>query len=143
MFEGWFLYMNKYNCCFKRSVTIVVDTIPKFTQYQLSQMVKVKVEQENLGIYEFSLKYNVNQNLLNDIVQEQVKYKAKHYEVVSSLLGLSISELLADEEIKPISFRSKHEESDQYINREIKKISNFFVEVALLKKLHGRINIEN
>ncbi|MCM3742428.1 hypothetical protein M3210_19735 [Oceanobacillus luteolus] len=104
---------------FKGRVTILVDTIPKYTQYQLSQMVKAEVEKENLGIGEISLKYNVDQNLLNDILLEQVKFKAKHYEVVSSILGLSVSELLADEEIKPISFRSKHEESDQDINREI------------------------
>ena len=117
--KRWCLFMKDEFYYFKGRVTILVDTIPKYTQYQLSQMVKAEVEKENLGIGEISLKYNVDQNLLNDILLEQVKFKAKHYEVVSSILGLSVSELLADEEIKPISFRSKHEESDQDINREI------------------------
>src|SRR5690554_1618 len=128
MSKRWCLFMiGEFNYSRGR-VTVLVDTIPKYTQYQLSQMVKSETEKESLGIDEISLKYNVDQKLLDDILQGRVKFKAKHYEVVSSILGLSINDLLADEEIKPISFRSKHEESDLDINREIKKISNFFVE---------------
>ncbi|RDW20080.1 hypothetical protein CWR48_04980 [Oceanobacillus arenosus] len=121
----------------------MVYTIPKYTQYQLSQKVKAVIKKENLSINEISLKYDVNLNLIDDILQEHVIFKAKHYEVVSIVLGLSINELLADEVIKPISFRSKHEENDQDINREIKKISDFFVEVALLKKINGGTYVKN
>lgn len=127
---------EKFNYSGER-VTILVNTIPKYTQYQLSQMVKSVIGKESLEIDEILAKYNVDHNLLDDILNERVKFKAKHYEVVSSILGISINDLLADEEIKPISFRSRHEESDQEINYEIKKISNFFVEIALLKKMNG------
>lgn len=117
-----------------RGEIIMVCTIPKYTQYQLSQMVKEELKKENLSIIEFSTKNDVNQKLLKDILHQQVKFKASHYEVISILLGISIDELLEDEVIKPISFRNNHKGNNQDINQEIKKISNFFVEVAFLKK---------
>lgn len=113
----------------------MVYTIPKYTQYQLSRMVKMKLNKRNLSVDEASMEYSVDKDLLDDVLNGHVKFKVSHYEVVSLILKYTIDELLEDEVVNPISYRSEHKRSDQEINREIEKIGGFFTEVALLKKL--------
>lgn len=117
--------------------------IPKYTQYQLSQMVNYELQNKNITLQEACAHYSVEKELLQDILGEKVRFKAKHYQVVSKITGHSIEELLDDEVIKPISFRSLHNENNQEANDRIDIISNFFKDVALLKKLNGKIHFND
>lgn len=121
----------------------MVYAIPKYTQYQLSQLVRSKLQNMNMSVQKASLNYSVDEELLQDILGEQVKFKSKHYQVVSTITGHSIEELLKDEEIQPISFRSVHDEEDQVVIAKIDVISDFFKDVALFKKLTGEIAVND
>ena len=119
----------------------MVFAIPKYTQYQLSKMVNSKLESMNVAIQDASSRFSIEEDLLQDILGEQVRFKAKHYQVVSKITGQSVDDLLQDEDIKRISFRSVHNKDDAEVTHTIEVISNFFKDVALLKKLNGDIDV--
>ncbi|ARJ38029.1 hypothetical protein SporoP8_03440 [Sporosarcina ureae] len=115
--------------------------VPKYTQYQLSKLVNSKLNSMDFSLRDVASLYSVEEELVLDILGEQVRFKAKHYQVVSKIIGKSVDELLQDEEVKPISFRSVHDKEDDEITNKISNISNFFLDVALLKKLNGNIHV--
>lgn len=121
----------------------MVFAIPKYTQYQLSKMVNYKLESMNLAIQDAASRFSIEEELLQDILGEQVRFKSKHYQVVSKITGQSVEELLEVEDIKPISFRSVHDTNNQVVIDKIDMISDFFKDVALLKKLNGEIYVND
>lgn len=117
----------------------MVLTLPKYTQYQLSNLVEMKLHSKYMTLRDASKLFSVDEEKLQEILGKKVRYKLDHYEIVSKITGLSMDELLSDEIIQPISFRSEHTAKDSNIINEIEIVSNFFKEVALLKKLNGEI----
>lgn len=119
----------------------MVFAIPKYTQYQLSRMVKYELDKLNVEAKDAPSHFSIDEELLHDILGEEVRFKSKHYQVVSKITGTTVENLLEDEEIKPISFRSVHDENDKVVIDKIARISDFFKDVALLKKLNGEIHV--
>ena len=119
----------------------MVCAIPKYTQYQLSHLVEQKLDKMDLTIQLAPHYFPVDKELLQEILEKQVRFKTKHYKAVSLITGLSVEDLLEDEVIKPISFRSDHDKSDPNAVDKIETISDFFKEIALLKKLSGQIRV--
>ncbi len=115
----------------------MVTSIPKFTQYQLTELVKKQLDDSSPQLA--SQKYHVDLENLEDILSGKVIYKAKHYETVSKITGKELKNLLEDEEIKPISFRSQHQTDDNDEQQRISAITHFFKDVSYLKRMCGEI----
>lgn len=137
MIKLYALNKNLNDLKLNKGEIVMVISVPKYTQYQLTELVKKQIT--GLSLQSASETYDVDLEILEDILSGKVIYKVKHYEVVSKVTGESLKSLLSDEDIKPVSFRSKHGTDDDEEQKRISTITDFFMEVSYLKRMCGEI----
>ncbi|EAE0718341.1 hypothetical protein Q876_08830 [Listeria monocytogenes] len=101
--------------------------IPKYSQYQITELVKMKSEGHAL-----------NNELLQDIIQGEVIFKVKHYELASEILEVDMEEFFLYDLVRPTYFRNQ-KELDSLVEKRIEEINLFFTNVSLLRKINGII----
>lgn len=112
-----------------------LNTIPKYTQYELSTMVQQKVD----GNPSFSDPSDEERKILNQIIEGKVSFKIKHYKMISCILSISVEDLLSDEELNSKKyFRSTTGESEE-VQKFISKIDKLFSEWIIQNKLKGNL----
>lgn len=115
--------------------SIEVSSIPKYTQYELSTLVRKKTI-EAPEIFELT---SLEQKILQQIIDGKISFKAKHYELISKILSIPIEELLEEEPFES----SMHFRSNSGDNPELKEFvdsaQTLFGEFIIQSKLKGDI----
>lgn len=103
-------------------------TIPKYTKYELSAMVKLKRKRYNWHKYYFCKYFKIDMHDLKLIEECQCAFSPKLYKICAKILGLSIDELLEEVEQPRIDTKDKTYLIADYIFQQIimqKKIRAF------------------
>lgn len=118
--------------------TLKVRELPKYTQYEITTLVNKMINAQNKNLLEFSSFYEIDNDILNEIVADEVIFKMPHYEVASKILQVDIEDLLSDlKRDSNVYFRAKTNSSE--INEFVNKMEYLFNEWVYQKKIAGNI----
>ncbi|MDT1995704.1 hypothetical protein MX633_03335 [Carnobacterium divergens] len=118
--------------------TLKMRELPKYTQYEITTLVNKMIDTQNKDFLEFSSFYQVDSEILSEIVADEVVFKMPHYEAASKILEIDITELLSDlEHESTVYFRAETNSSE--INEFVNKMEYLFTEWIYQKKITGNI----
>lgn len=118
-------------------VEVLMREIPKYTQYELSNNFKNKLDELSLNKNDASIKYGIEESILNDIMDSKVMFKRKHYLAVQNILNISEDELFAQVE-KPTEVYYRATQDSEEIKEVVEKIDILFNEWIFQKKIYGK-----
>lgn len=113
--------------------------LPKYTQYELSNLVNEQVKNSNKSITDLSSSLEVSNTILNEVIEGEVIFKMSHYNVVSVILGESVEELLSNLEYEQTCYFRANENNSE-IEEFVSKMGYLFTEWVYQSKLSGEIN---
>ena len=121
--------------------TLKVRELPKYTQYEITTLVTKMINAQNKNLLEFSSFYEIDNDILNEIIADEVVFKMPHYEVASKILQVDIEDLLSDlKRDSNVYFRAKTNSSE--INEFLNKMEYLFNEWVYQKKVAGNKRAE-
>ena len=121
--------------------TLKVRELPKYTQYEITTLVNKMINAQNKNLLEFSSFYEIDNDILNEIIADEVVFKMPHYEVASKILQVDIEDLLSDlKRDSNVYFRAKTNSSE--INEFLNKMEYLFNEWVYQKKVAGNKRAE-
>ena len=121
--------------------TLKVRELPKYTQYEITTLVNKMINAQNKNLLEFSSFYEIDNDILNEIIADEVVFKMPHYEVASKILQVDIEDLLSDlKRDSNVYFRAKTNSSE--INEFLNKMEYLFNEWVYQKKVAGNKRVE-
>jgi ribosome-binding protein aMBF1 (putative translation factor) len=108
---------------------------PVYTSYELSKEVKEKRHKDGLSIEEFSIKYDVDSGLVNQIETTNQVFSPKLLKVCAKILSLPIKEITRtiEDDVCAISYRSS-DDSDG-VKRTVNIANKIFNEIIMQKKI--------
>lgn len=93
--------------------------IPKYTQYELSEMVKLKRKRYNWYKYDFCKYFDIEMHDLELIESATCSFSPKLYKICGKVLGIPNEELLANIEDNSIVTNNETYNKANYIFNEI------------------------
>ena len=114
---------------------ISANTRPKYTKYEISKMVKEKLNNSSLTKEEFINQNGIEQKIFDQILQAQVSFSKEILEVCSKILDKSIFELISNDEDKGFAFRS--EEISENTIKTVDIANLLFNEIIMQDKIYG------
>lgn len=118
-------------------VEVLLREIPKYTQYELSNFVKNKMNELKLDSKEFSNQLAIEESILNDIINSELVFKKKHYLAIQSILDIKEEELFAEAE-KPTEIHYRASSHSDEVKKVVEKVDILFNEWVFQKKIFGK-----
>ncbi|WP_102399517.1 helix-turn-helix domain-containing protein [Haloimpatiens massiliensis] len=111
---------------------------PRYTKYEISNMVKSKRKIENLSTTEFAIKYGISEITLTQIEEARRSFNVSIYKACSKILNMPIIELLAFDKDKEICYRKEDVCSQQKVKSTIDLANTIFNEMVMQRKMNVR-----
>ncbi|MEG2896547.1 MAG: hypothetical protein RR887_13355 [Niameybacter sp.] len=110
---------------------------PKYTKYELSRQVIAKRASEDMSIDDFSRKYDVDPQIVEEIEEAQVAFDAEIFNACSKILNKSIREIVAMEEddLSTMNFRTNSKSKDLMDTVEL--ANTLFHEMIMQQKIRA------
>ena len=109
----------------------------KYTKYEISKLVKDKVEKSNLSKEEFCKEFNITKEMFESILTAKISFSKKILNICALILDKSVSELISKEQDSCITFEFDNEEE---IKATFELANLLFNEIIMQDKIGG---IEN
>ncbi|MGX7204773.1 hypothetical protein [Enterococcus devriesei] len=114
------------------------DTLPRYTQYELSSMMTKLINNSSLTPEQFSEVKSFDLNLLLEVLDSNVVFKPKHYQLVGRALNLTMDEIFEEIPCESLAFfRTKKYDSE--VNEFVSKTKKLFKEWVYQEKIYGNI----
>lgn len=113
--------------------------LPKYTQYELSNLVNEQVKNSGKSITDLSSSLELSNTILNEVIEGEVIFKMPHYNAVSVILDESVEELLSKLEYEQTCYFRANENNSE-IEEFVSKMDYLFTEWVYQSKLSGEIN---
>ncbi|MFV0305075.1 MAG: hypothetical protein ACK5IC_06320 [Moheibacter sp.] len=114
------------------------DTLPKYTQYELSSMVANLINNSDFTVGEYAEVNNIDLAILSDVLDGNIIFKPKHYDLVGKLLNLTLSELLEEVSCESKAF-FRTESYGEEVNNFVNNTKILFKEWVYQEKISGEI----
>lgn len=107
--------------------------LPKYTRYELGEIVKLKRINEGKSIEEVASFYNVPIEFWKSIENASRSYNVKMYKTLCDYTGMTKDEVLATEKSQ-ISYRTQEEDSEE-IKQAVIDAETIFNEMVMQRKI--------
>lgn len=114
--------------------------IPNYTQYQLTNIVRENLDNSGLNRTSFAKKHNIDEQILKEVLEGNVIYKIKHYDVVSLILNKRVDELIGNHTLDNEAYFRTNTDDAKDLENVVNTATRLFVEWIKQKKLFGEIN---
>lgn len=114
--------------------------IPNYTQYQLTNIVRQHLDNSGLNRTSFAKKHNIDEQILKEVLEGNVIYKIKHYDVVSLILNKRVDELIGNHTLDNEAYFRTNTDDAKDLENVVNTATRLFVEWIKQKKLFGEIN---
>lgn len=106
---------------------------PKYTKYEIANLVKRNLDDSHLPLHEFCIKFDTDEKTINAILEAKRSFNKNILSVASRVLNISIKDLLAEEVDNQPAFRSEKIKAN---TEESINIANLlFNEIIMQKKI--------
>lgn len=92
---------------------------PKYTKYEISNLVKTKRKEEDLNTKDFVQKYEIEECMLLDIEKCTRSFNVRIYRACSKILGLTVAGLVSYDSEEPIHCENKDVQETVNVANEI------------------------
>lgn len=113
--------------------------IPNYTQYQLTNIVREKLDHSGLNRVLFAKLHNVDDQILEEILEGKVIYKIKHYDAVGSILNKRVEDLIGKHTLENDTYFRTNTDDARELEKVVNTASHLFVEWIKQKKIFGEI----
>lgn len=114
------------------------DTLPRYTQYELSSMMNKLINNSSLTPDQFAETNNLDFKLLVETLDGNTIFKPKHYQLVSKLLNLTMDEIFEEIPCDSLAFFRTSDYGPE-VNEFVNKTKKLFEEWVYQEKIFGDV----
>lgn len=108
---------------------------PRYTKYEISKLVKERLQKSDLKLSEFCKGYSINEKTIIDICEAKISFNKDILSVCSMILEKSMEELLSEDIDEGLpAFRSK--EINEITAESCNLANILFNEIIMQNKIH-------